>query len=160
MSFNEDDGVPLAKAPKGRIGRRQAARRLATQALYQWQMAGQSALQIEAQFRVDNDFQRIDGDYFQELLRGVVEQQADIDALFVPLLDRPLAEMDVVELSILRLSVYELLHRLDVPYRVVINEGIELAKLFGATDGYKFINSVLDRLAPQLRKAELAAGKR
>lgn len=158
MSLNEEDSdAALRKPAKGRIARRRAARRLATQALYQWQMAGQSAPEIEAQFRVDNDFTGVDGSYFQELLQGVVKHKEPIDALLSPLLDRSLEEMDVVELSVLRLSVYELLHRLDVPYRVVINEGIELAKIFGATDGYKFVNGVLDRLAPGLRQAELSA---
>ena len=82
-------------------------------------------------------------------------QKTEIDALFEPLLDRPLEEIDPVELSILRLSTYELRNRIDVPYRVVINEGIELAKVFGATDGHKFVNGVLDKLAPTLRADEV-----
>ena len=115
---------------------------------------------IEAQFRVDNAFVGVDGAYFHELLNGVLSNRGEIDELIAPCLDRPMDDLDPVELAILRLSTYELKQRLDVPYRVVINEGIELAKTFGATDGHKFVNGVLDKLAPKLRSAELRAGKR
>lgn len=148
------------KAPSGKILARRQARTLAMQALYSWHMAGQSLNEIEAQFRVDNDFSAVDGAYFHEILHGVPRQKSEIDGLFEPLLDRPLAEIDPVELAILRLSTYELKNRLDVPYRVVINEGIELAKVFGATDGHKFVNGVLDKLAPRLRADEVRANKR
>ncbi|QLF92684.1 transcription antitermination factor NusB [Pseudomonas sp. ABC1] len=157
MSFNDDDSlddVP-AKPAKGRIAQRRVARRLAMQALYQWQMAGQNLNEIEAQFRVDNDFAGVDGAYFHELLTGVARISSELDAVIVPNLDRPVDELDPVELAILRLSTYELKQRTDVPYRVVINEGIELAKVFGATDGHKFVNGVLDKLAPSLRSAEV-----
>jgi N utilization substance protein B len=123
-------------------------------------MAGQQLNEIEAQFRVDNDFSTVDGAYFHEILHGVPRQKSEIDGAFEPLLDRPIAEIDPVELSILRLSTYELKNRLDVPYRVVINEGIELAKVFGATDGHKFVNGVLDKLAPRLRADEVRANRR
>ncbi|WP_300656354.1 transcription antitermination factor NusB [Pseudomonas sp.] len=141
------------------LARRQA-RTLAMQALYSWHMAGQSLNEIEAQFRVDNDFSAVDGAYFHEILHGVPRQKSEIDGLFEPLLDRPLDEIDPVELAILRLSTYELKNRIDVPYRVVINEGIELAKVFGATDGHKFVNGVLDKLAPRLRADEVRANRR
>ncbi|MEX6503463.1 transcription antitermination factor NusB [Pseudomonas sp. 25A3E] len=141
------------------LARRQA-RSLAMQALYSWHMAGQALNEIEAQFRVDNDFSAVDGAYFHEILHGVPRQKSEIDGLFEPLLDRPLDEIDPVELAILRLSTYELKNRIDVPYRVVINEGIELAKVFGATDGHKFVNGVLDKLAPRLRADEVRANKR
>jgi N utilization substance protein B len=130
------------------------------QALYSWHMAGQQLNEIEAQFRVDNDFTAVDGAYFHEILHGVPRQKSEIDGAFEPLLDRPIAEIDPVELSILRLSTYELKNRIDIPYRVVINEGIELAKVFGATDGHKFVNGVLDKLAPRLRADEVRANKR
>ncbi|WP_462379821.1 transcription antitermination factor NusB [Pseudomonas sp. Marseille-QA0892] len=161
MSLNHDDSADAqpAKPAKGKIAQRRVARSLATQALYQWQMAGQALNEIEAQFRVDNDFSGVDGAYFHELLHGVPRKKADIDELLVPLLDRSLDDMDPVELAILRLSTFELMNRIDVPYRVVINEGIELAKVFGATDGHKFVNGVLDKLAPQLRGVEVRAGK-
>ncbi|MCM2321414.1 MAG: transcription antitermination factor NusB, partial [Pseudomonas sp.] len=123
------------------------------------QLAGQPINEIEAQFRVDNDFSDVDGAYFREILHGVPRLKSELDAAFAPCLDRPVEELDPVELAILRLSTYELLNRADVPYRVVINEGIELAKVYGATDGHKFVNGVLDKLAPLLRSAEVR-GKR
>ena len=91
---------------------------------------------------------------------GVPQHKTELDGAFAGFLDRPLEELDPVELAILRLSTYELRHRVDVPYRVVINEGIELAKIFGATDGHKFVNGILDKLAPNLRAAEVRANKR
>lgn len=155
MSLNHDPDQSAPKAPvTGKIATRRAARALAMQALYQWHMAGQSLNEIEAQFRVDNDFAQVDGAYFHELFNGAARNKPEIDAAITPLLDRPLIELDPVELAILRLSTYELMQRSDVPYRVVINEGIELAKTFGATDGHKFVNGVLDKLAPLLRSAE------
>lgn len=159
MSLNRDDSQQPQPKAKGKIATRRVARTLAMQALYQWHMAGQSLHEIEAQFRVDNDFSGVDGDYFHELLTGVARAKSEIDGAIAPHLDRPLEELDPVELAILRLSTFELLQRIDVPYRVVINEGIELAKVFGATDGHKFVNGVLDKLAPRLRSAEVRASK-
>ncbi|MFC3606580.1 transcription antitermination factor NusB [Stutzerimonas tarimensis] len=154
MSLNRDDDGQAPKPAKGKIATRKAARSLAMQALYQWHMAGQSLNEIEAQFRVDNDFNHVDGVYFHELLTGVARQRTEVDGAITPHLDRALDELDPVELAILRLSTYELMQRIDVPYRVVINEGIELAKVFGATESHKFVNGVLDKLAPSLRSAE------
>lgn len=165
--MSQNDGSPQKpqsgkgpKAPSGKTLARRQARTLAMQALYSWHMAGQQLNEIEAQFRVDNDFSTVDGAYFHEILHGVPRQKSEIDGAFEILLDRPIAEIDPVELSILRLSTYELKNRLDVPYRVVINEGIELAKVFGATDGHKFVNGVLDKLAPRLRADEVRANRR
>ena len=163
MSQNDGNGQqPQApkKAPSSKTLARRQARTLAMQALYSWHMAGQQLNEIEAQFRVDNDFTAVDGAYFHEILHGVPRQKTEIDGAFESLLDRPLDEIDPVELSILRLSTYELKNRIDIPYRVVINEGIELAKVFGATDGHKFVNGVLDKLAPRLRADEVRANKR
>lgn len=160
MSFNSDPDYPSDaqwSAAKGKIANRKRARALVMQALYQWQLAGQTAAEIEAQFRLDNDFSHIDGSYFSELLSGIAARYQELDALFVPYLDRPVQELDPVELAILRLSSFELHTRLEVPYRVVINEGIELAKTYGATDGHKFVNGVLDQLAVQLRAVEVRA---
>jgi N utilization substance protein B len=161
VSLNRDDSqdAPQPKA-KGKIAQRRVARSLAMQALYQWQMAGQSLNEIEAQFRVDNDFSGVDGAYFHEILTGVARNKPELDASFASFLSIPLDELDPVELAILRLSAWELTSRVDVPYKVVINEGIELAKVFGATDGHKFVNGVLDKLAPVLRAAEVKANKR
>ena len=153
--MSQSDNKPAKKGPSAKVLARREARTLAMQALYSWHMAKQPLNEIEAQFRVDNDFSAVDGAYFHEILHGVPRQKSDIDAAFEPLLDRPLDEIDPVELAILRLSTYELRNRVDVPYRVVINEGIELAKVFGATDGHKFVNGVLDKLAPKLRADEV-----
>ena len=113
-----------------------------------------------AQFRVDNDFTDVDGAYFREILHGVPAKKVEIDEALKPCLDLALEELDPVELAVLRLSTWEFMMRIDVPYRVVINEGVELAKVFGATDGHKFVNGVLDKLAPRLREAEVKAFKR
>lgn len=153
--MSQNDNKPVKKGPSAKVLARRQARTLAMQALYSWHIAGQALNEIEAQFRVDNDFSAVDGAYFHEILHGVPRQKTEIDSFFEPLLDRPLDEIDPVELAILRLSTYELRNRIDVPYRVVINEGIELAKVFGATDGHKFVNGVLDKLAPKLRADEV-----
>lgn len=145
---------------KSKSAKRREARQMATQALYQWHMANHSLNEIEAQFRVDNDFSNVDGAYFRELLHGVATHKTEIDAALKPCLDLTIDELDPVELAVLRLSTFELLKRIDVPYRVVINEGIELAKVYGSTDGHKFVNGVLDKLAPTLRAAEVQAYKR
>jgi N utilization substance protein B len=123
-------------------------------------MAKHSLNEIEAQFRVDNDFTDVDGAYFREILHGVPAMVQEIDKALVPCLDLALEELDPVELAVLRLSTWEFIKRVDVPYRVVINEGVELAKVYGATDGHKFVNGVLDKLAPRLREAEVKAFKR
>jgi N utilization substance protein B len=157
--FNPRDAKD-PEAAKGKSAKRREARKLATQALYQWHMAGHSLNEIEAQFRVDNDFSDIDGAYFREILHGVPTHRSEIDAALTPCLDLTLEELDPVELAVLRLSTWELLKRIDVPYRVVINEGIELAKVFGSTDGHKFVNGVLDKLAPRVRAVEVKAHKR
>jgi N utilization substance protein B len=155
--FNPRDAKD-PEAAKGKSAKRREARKLATQALYQWHMAGHSLNEIEAQFRVDNDFSDIDGAYFREILHGVPTHRSEIDAALTPCLDLTLEELDPVELAVLRLSTWELLKRIDVPYRVVINEGIELAKVFGSTDGHKFVNGVL--ASPRVRAVEVKAHKR
>lgn len=130
---------------------RRNARRLAMQALYQWELASSSLLEIEREFREDNNMQKVDADYFTELLHQVPTLKTELDEQIKPLLDRDISELTPVELTILRLSGYELLKRPDVPYRVIINEGVELAKTFGATDGHKYVNGILDKLAGRLR---------
>lgn len=158
-AFNPREPKDPATA-KSKSAKRREARKMATQALYQWQMAKHSLNEIEAQFRVDNDFSDVDGAYFRELLHGVAANKAEIDSALTPCVDIVLDELDPVELGVLWLSTFELLKRIDVPYRVVINEGIELAKIYGATDGHKFVNGVLDKLAPTLRGPEVNAHKR
>jgi len=158
--FNPRDPKPADAGKPSKSMKRREARKLATQALYQWHMASHSLNEIEAQFRVDNDFTDVDGAYFREILHGVPASKSEIDAVLTPCMDLALEELDPVELAVLRLSTWELLKRVDVPYRVVINEGIELAKVFGSTDGHKFVNGVLDKVAPTVRAAEVKAFKR
>lgn len=133
---------------------RRKARRFALQGLYEWQLSGNPAFEIEARYRVENAMHKVDLDYFHELLHRIPVEADVLDALFTPFLDRAFASLDPVELATLRIGTYELKHRLDVPYRVVINEGIELAKTFGASESHKYINGVLDQLAAELRKHE------
>lgn len=142
---------PKAKKQRLNPALRRQARQLAMQALYQWELASSSLVEIEREFREDNDMRQVDADYFSELLHGVPRNKTELDEQVRPLLDRELAELTPVELTILRLSGYELLKRPDVPFRVIINEGVELAKIFGATDGHKYVNGILDKLAARLR---------
>lgn len=130
------------------------ARQRAVQALYQWQQAGHDLSEIEAQFLVGQDMSRADVPYFQELLHKIPKQIETLDAYLAPLLDRKINEVDNVERAILRISTYELKNRLDIPYRVVINEGVVLAKKFGAVDSHRFINGIIDKLSFTLRSAE------
>jgi N utilization substance protein B len=120
-------------------------------------MTGHQPEEIELQFRTLQDMSQVDMDYFHALLHGVPAHLAELDAALVPFLDRPLREVDPVERAVLRLSAFELAHRLEVPYRVVINEGVELAKSFGAEQGHKYVNSILDRVASRLRAPEVHA---
>lgn len=137
---------------------RRKARHYAMQALYQWQMAGAKPSDIEAEFRVDNDMTHVDLDYFHEILGNATRQAAELDQHIAPVLhDKALSELDPVSLALLRMATYELVARLDVPYKVVISESVALAKKFGPTDAYKFINGTLDKLAGALRKAEVEA---
>ncbi len=136
---------------------RRKARHYGMQALYQWHMAGASPTDIEAEFRTDYDFSHVDLEYFQALLHGVSGCTDELEAIMVPLLDRDLGKLDPIELTLLRMGIFELVNRIDVPYKVVINEEVALAKKFGATDGHKYINGVLDKAARQLRKVEVDA---
>lgn len=141
------------------IARRRKARHYALQALYQWHMAGATSSDIEAEFRTDYDFDVVDLEYFQALIHGVPPLVEELDSLLEPLLDRELRELDPIERSLLRMGGFELRDRIDVPYRVVINESVALAKKFGAAESYKYINGVLDKLARQLRGPEVSAGR-
>ena len=142
-----------------RPANRRRARTLALQALYQRHFSDSPVSQIEAEFVTDNDMEKVDGIYFRELLHGVDRHCTQLDRHFDNLLDRSLEELDPIELAILRIGVFELEHRVDVPYRVVVNEAIELAKRFGGTDGHKYVNSILDKLCPRLRPSETRSQK-
>ena len=136
---------------------RTKARRNAVQALYQWQLVGQDLAEIEAQFLAEYDMNKVDVEYFKELFREVPLHLHELDDHLIPFLDRPVDEVDPVERAILRLAAYELEFRLDVPYRAVINEAIELAKRFGAEHGHKYVNGIVDQVAKKLRAAEIKA---
>ena len=136
--------------------KRRKARHFGLQALYQWTLSGASAADIEAEFRIDNDFQHTDGEYFSAVLKGVVGDVDALEALFSPVLDRRLGELDPIERNLLRLGTFELRDRIDVPYKVVISEAVALAKKFGATDSHRYINGVLDKVARDLRIVEHA----
>ena len=133
---------------------RRKARELALQGVYSWQMSKNPVEQIELHLATSNDMSKVDMGFFQELLRAVVKDSARLDSSIRPYLGRLPEELDPVEKAILRLATYELLERIDVPYKVVINEAIELAKSFGAEESHKFVNGVLDKAVRTLRKHE------
>ena len=135
---------------------RHRARELALQGIYQWRLTGGDAAQIGKQIREEQGQSRYDGEFFNTLLRGVLEQPEDLQAAIAPHLDREVAELSPVEYSVLLLGAYELLQHPEIPYRVVINEAVELAKDFGGADGHKFVNGVLDKLAAKARTMEVA----
>lgn len=131
------------------------ARKAAVQALYQWQMAGQDLSEIERQFLEEERLKDAQKSYFAELFYGVPKNLAAIDQALSEFVDRPVDTIDPVERAILRIGAYELLHRLDMPYRVVLNESINLAKYFGADGSHKYVNGILDKIAQQKRAVEI-----
>lgn len=133
---------------------RRKARELAVQAVYSWQLSSNNVADVEAHFLTENAKRRFDIDFFQQLLRGVTLQLTHLDAHITPHVERPMEEIDPVEKAILRTAIYELSDCKEVPYRVVINEAIELAKVFAADDSHKFINGVLDKVVKELRPNE------
>lgn len=145
--------------PKLSFAQRRKARRLIMQALYQWQLANTEPLEIEVQFREENTG-KIDWDYFKEVFIEIPKQVDQLDAHLSPLLDRALTALDPVERALLYLGTFELAYRIDVPYKVVINESVELAKVFGATDSHKYVNGVLDKLASILRPLEVKGSRK
>jgi N utilization substance protein B len=130
---------------------RRKARELAVQAIYSWQISKNAVPDIEAHFLIENSARRFDIEYFQLLLRGVTATASQLDAAISPHVDRPIDEIDHVEKAILRMAIFELKDSLSVPYRVVINEAIELAKSFAADDSHKFVNGVLDKVVKLVR---------
>lgn len=140
------DGIDLAA--------RSRARRRALQALYAWQLSGSGIDAVIRQFQHEQDMEVADLDYFEDLLHGVERNLAAIDESLKPYVDREIEQIDPIERAALRMAAYELKYRPDVPYRVVINEAIEVTKRFGADHGHSYVNGVLDKLAAQLRSAE------
>ena len=139
---------------------RSNARKNVVQALYQWQMTGTSVIEIERQFSESDRLKNVQRSYFSELLRGVPKELAAIDDALKMFVDRPVEKIDPVERAILRMSIFELFHRLDIPYRVILNEAVSLSKLYGAEDGYKYINGVLDKIAHRYRSTEVTKSRR
>jgi N utilization substance protein B len=150
-----DTGVRKAAAKSDRS----RAREFALQALYQYLVGGNAPEAIDSFTRDLAGFHKADSAHYDALLHGCIDQAAELDALIVPLLDRKLEEISPVERSVMWIGVYEMRNCLDVPWRVVLNECIELAKEFGGTDGHKYVNGILNSLAPQLRAAEVQADK-
>jgi len=147
----------MSKSSKAGAGARTRARELMVQALYQKQIAGHSTGELVAQYREDSAYGRVDQAFFDELFPAISDAQLDIEKKIDTLIDRPLEQLDPIELSILLIGVHELETRIDIPYKVVINEGVNLAKRFGSTDGHKYINACLDVAAKTLREVEVKA---
>jgi len=136
---------------------RHRARELAMQGVYEWRLSAKPASLIEKATLAEKSIGRYDLELFCRLLRGVIAESENLAEQLTPHLDRPVSELSPVEFSVLLLGAYELIHQPEVPYRVVINEAVELAKTFGGSDGHKFVNGVLDKLAAQVRAAEVKA---
>ncbi len=147
---------PSGKRP-GQKSSRRRSREFALQGLYQWLLSGAEASAIDAHIRELDDFKRADTKHFNALLQGCIAGCAELDAVLVQHVDRKLAELSPVEHGVLLIGAYELKHCIDIPYRVAINEAVELAKSFGGTDGHKYVNGVLDKAAAELRPLEVQA---
>ncbi len=139
-------------------GSRHKAREAAVQALYQWQLTQQAPEQIENHFILDHEMNGVDLEYFHHLVREVPRHLHELDDHITPHLDRALGEVDPVERAILRLGAYEFEFQPEIPYKVILNEAVELAKTFGAEHGHKYVNAILDKVAAELRAKEVAAG--
>jgi N utilization substance protein B len=134
-----------------KIHARHKARSLALQAIFQWQFTANSIDDIAVQYLAELNPKKVDAEYLSDLLRGTTKNVAEIDEVMVPFLDRKLKELNQIERAVLRLAIYELMYRPDVPYKVVINEALELTKKFGSIEGYKYVNGVLDKIAHSSR---------
>lgn len=143
---------------KQEINGKRRARKLALQALYQWLMSGADLIEIETQFRVINNMDKVDSEYFNKLLYGIPEQVAVLEASITPFLDREIAGLNPIELTVLRIGSFELIHCPEIPYKVVLDESISLAKEFGSQDGHRYVNGVLNNLAQQVRSVEINFG--
>jgi N utilization substance protein B len=139
---------------------RRRSRELATQGLYQWLLSGAPGGEIDAQLRGAQGFDKADHEHLNALLHGVIRDSEALSADLTPCLDRPIEQLSPVERAVLLVAAYELKNHVDIPYRVVINEAVELAKTFGGADGYKYVNGVLDKLSAQLRATETQAAAR
>jgi N utilization substance protein B len=141
---------------KTAINGKRRARKLALQALYQWAMSHSDLHEIEAQFRVMNNMEKVDTDYFCHLLHGIPKHLNEIENLLKPLIDRAIDELNPIELTTLRIGTFELVYRLEIPYKVVLDEAVSLTKAFGSQDGFRYVNGVLNNLARQVRSTEIS----
>jgi N utilization substance protein B len=139
---------------------RHRAREFALQGLYQWLLNNEDATKVVNNIRGAHGFDKADGEYFADLLRGTIKQSVELREEFTPLVDRGIGELSPIEHAVLLIGAYELKNHVEIPYRVVINEAVELTKSFGGIDGHKYVNGVLDKLAAQLRADEVAADKK
>lgn len=152
-----EDNTKQGPRGAGRSARRRA-REFALQGLYQWLVGGQDAAAIDVHLMETEGFDKADVAHFRELLHGVIDHPDELREAFVPHIDRGVAELSPVEHAILLIGTYELKHRAEIPYRVVINEAVELAKSFGGTEGFKYVNGVLDKVAQSMRPHEARRG--
>ncbi len=141
---------------KHKNSERHRAREYALQAIYQWQYTQDSPTEIELQFHEDYDLSKVDTEYFSEMLHQIPKKLTEIDDTIEKALDRPFQDLNPVELAVLRIAVYELLYRQDIPYKVIINEALQITKTFGAQEGFKYVNGVLDTLAKHIRGLEVS----
>jgi N utilization substance protein B len=139
---------------------RRRSRELATQGLYQWLLSGSPGGEIDAQLRGAQGYDKADHEHLNAILHGVIRDSETLSADIAPCLDRPIEQLSPVERAVLLVAAFELKNHVDIPYRVVINEAVELAKTFGGSDGYKYVNGVLDKLSAQLRAAETQAARK
>lgn len=151
--------MATSRKPTPAKSQRRRARELALQGLYQWLIAGGEASAIDAQLREHEGYAKCDSLHFDALLRGSIETAAALDAALARHVDRKTSELSPIEHAVLMIGAYELQHCLDIPYKVAINEAVELAKAFGGTDGHKYVNGVLDKVAVDLRAAEVQAAR-
>ena len=153
------DKMTHANPSKNRTPRHRA-REFALQGLYQWLLNNEDATKVVNNIRSAHGFDKADGEYFADLLRGTIKQSVELREVFTPLVDRGVGELSPIEHAVLLIGAYELKNHVEIPYRVVINEAVELTKSFGGIDGHKYVNGVLDKLAAQLRADEVAADKK
>ncbi len=150
---------PAGKRPGAPKSARRRAREIALQGLYEWLISGSEASVIEAHMREQEGFDKADGAHFDALLHGCIEEASALDAVLARHVDRKTNELSPIEHGVLMIGAYELKHCMDVPYKVAINEAVELAKSFGGTDGHKYVNGVLDKAAIDLRPTEVQAAR-
>lgn len=153
------DNMTHANPSKNRTPRHRA-REFALQGLYQWLLNNEDATKVVNNIRGAHGFDKADGEYFADLLRGTIKQSVELREVFAPLVDRGIGELSPIEHAVLLIGAYELKNHIEIPYRVVINEAVELTKSFGGIDGHKYVNGVLDKLAAQLRADEVSADKK